>query len=215
MNLTTQLPFLRDISKLVAGIPHQRKIPAFAPETFKSWFHRRSRPQTCGDSRRPRTSGSGAPQASTRLKLPLQRTGGPSFSGPTPSTTIFTPRRPSRRRSPGIRRFPSHRSRKPTSAADAPSTTLACWTAPNRCFSQILDELAPEIEAGIPIIGLEPSCVAVFRDELINLFPHDERAQALSRRSSAERIPGSLATPRPAPVPAKDLSTATAITNPS
>jgi Fe-S oxidoreductase len=47
----------------------------------------------------------------------------------------------------------------------------------------ILDELAPEIEAGIPVVGLEPSCVAVFRDELINLFPHDHRAQALSRQT--------------------------------
>jgi Fe-S oxidoreductase len=48
---------------------------------------------------------------------------------------------------------------------------------------QILDELSPEIEAGIPIVGLEPSCVAVLRDELLNLFPHDERAQALSRQT--------------------------------
>ena len=48
---------------------------------------------------------------------------------------------------------------------------------------QILDQLEPEIEAGIPVIGLEPSCVAVFRDELINLFPHDARAQALSRQT--------------------------------
>ena len=48
---------------------------------------------------------------------------------------------------------------------------------------QILDELSPEIEAGIPVVGLEPSCVAVFRDELLNLFPHDARAQALSRQT--------------------------------
>jgi Fe-S oxidoreductase len=48
---------------------------------------------------------------------------------------------------------------------------------------QILDELSPEIDAGIPIVGLEPSCVAVFRDELVNLFPHDERAQALSSQT--------------------------------
>jgi Fe-S oxidoreductase len=47
----------------------------------------------------------------------------------------------------------------------------------------ILDELAPEIEAGIPIVGLEPSCVAVFRDELLNLFPHDQRARALSKQT--------------------------------
>ena len=41
VNLTTQLPVLRDIAKLAAGIPQQRSIPAFAPETFRSWFQRR------------------------------------------------------------------------------------------------------------------------------------------------------------------------------
>ncbi len=30
---------------------------------------------------------------------------------------------------------------------------------------------------GVPIVGLEPSCVAVFRDELVNLFPDDDRAK--------------------------------------
>jgi Fe-S oxidoreductase len=48
---------------------------------------------------------------------------------------------------------------------------------------KILDELSPEIEAGIPIIGLEPSCVAVFRDELLNFFPNDPRAQALASQT--------------------------------
>src|SRR2546430_955074 len=45
------------------------------------------------------------------------------------------------------------------------------------------DKLTPAIEAGIPMVGLEPSCVAVFRDELCNLFPQDERARALSRQT--------------------------------
>jgi Fe-S oxidoreductase len=47
---------------------------------------------------------------------------------------------------------------------------------------QIMDELLPEIEAATPIVVLEPSCAAVFRDELKNLFPKDERAQALSKQ---------------------------------
>ena len=41
INLTTQLPFLRDIAKLIAGIPRERSIPAFAPQTFRHWFSRR------------------------------------------------------------------------------------------------------------------------------------------------------------------------------
>jgi Fe-S oxidoreductase len=51
-----------------------------------------------------------------------------------------------------------------------------------RQLLQIMDELLPEIEAGTPIVVLEPSCAAVFRDELTNLFPKDQRAQALSKQ---------------------------------
>src|SRR5579863_8123188 len=42
-NLTTQLPLLRDIARLIAGITQQRSIPAFAPQTFRDWFSRRER----------------------------------------------------------------------------------------------------------------------------------------------------------------------------
>src|SRR5205085_1322059 len=34
----------------------------------------------------------------------------------------------------------------------------------------ILKLLTPELNAGLPLIVLEPSCAAVFRDELVNLF---------------------------------------------
>ena len=50
-----------------------------------------------------------------------------------------------------------------------------------RLLLRTLDALATEIEAEIPIVVLEPSCAAVFRDEMLNLFPDDERAHQLSR----------------------------------
>src|SRR5262249_21633916 len=40
-----------------------------------------------------------------------------------------------------------------------------------------------EIEAGTPLVVLEPSCAAIFRDELINLFPEDARARKLSQQA--------------------------------
>ncbi|MEO8258161.1 MAG: FAD-linked oxidase C-terminal domain-containing protein [Acidobacteriota bacterium] len=43
----------------------------------------------------------------------------------------------------------------------------------------ILDELGEQIDAGVPLIVLEPSCASVFRDELRNLFPADPRAARL------------------------------------
>jgi Fe-S oxidoreductase len=52
-----------------------------------------------------------------------------------------------------------------------------------RQLRQILDTLNDDIAAGTPVVGLEPSCVAVFRDELTNLFPHDEAAKRLAAQT--------------------------------
>jgi Fe-S oxidoreductase len=54
-----------------------------------------------------------------------------------------------------------------------------------RYLRRVLATLAPTLEAGVPVVGLEPSCLAVFRDELINLFPHDADAQRLHDQSFA------------------------------
>src|SRR5581483_3527011 len=42
--------------------------------------------------------------------------------------------------------------------------------------------LRPQIESGVPIVVLEPSCASVFRDELHNLFPDDRLAQKLKQQ---------------------------------
>jgi Fe-S oxidoreductase len=39
-----------------------------------------------------------------------------------------------------------------------------------------LTALAPELRAGTPVVGLEPSCTAVFRHDLHELFPNDQDA---------------------------------------
>jgi len=48
---------------------------------------------------------------------------------------------------------------------------------------QVLETLQSEIRSGTPIVGLEPSCVAVFREELTNLFPNEEDAIRLSKQT--------------------------------
>jgi FAD/FMN-containing dehydrogenase/Fe-S oxidoreductase len=45
----------------------------------------------------------------------------------------------------------------------------------------VLETLAPELDEEVAIIGLEPSCLSVFRDELLNFFPNDARAKKLSQ----------------------------------
>jgi FAD/FMN-containing dehydrogenase/Fe-S oxidoreductase len=46
-------------------------------------------------------------------------------------------------------------------------------------LNRILHALGPQIDAGLPMVVLEPSCASVFRDELVNLFPRNARAQRL------------------------------------
>ena len=46
-----------------------------------------------------------------------------------------------------------------------------------------IEFLAPYIDAGTPIVGLEPSCLFGFRDEYPAMFPNDERVKKLARIS--------------------------------
>ena len=46
-----------------------------------------------------------------------------------------------------------------------------------------LETLRSEIRAGTPIVGMEPSCLAVFKDELTGMLPHDDDAKRLARNA--------------------------------
>jgi FAD/FMN-containing dehydrogenase/Fe-S oxidoreductase len=155
VNITTQLPFLSDIAKLIAGIPQERSIPAFAPQTFKSWFRRRA----------PRNQGGPAvvlwPDTFNNYFLPHTAQGAVEVLEHSGFEVLLP---------------------EGNLCCGRPLYDFGLLDRAESLLLQILDALTPEIEAGIPIVGLEPSCVAVFRDELCNLFPRDDRAQRLSRQ---------------------------------
>jgi hypothetical protein len=52
-----------------------------------------------------------------------------------------------------------------------------------RYLHHMLDTLRDNIRAGTPIVGMEPSGLAVFKDELGKLLPHDDDAQRLARNA--------------------------------
>jgi len=175
VNLVTQLPGLRDISKVIAGIPQQRTIPAFAPETFKSWF-RKTRSERFVSGHRfsaAAAASSTAPSGAAPSVVLWPDTFNNYFHPATAKAAVEV------LEAAGFRVL-------------VPKAHLCCGRPlydhgmlgrARTLLLQILDELSSEMAAGIPIVGLEPSCVAVFRDELLNLFPHDERARALSRQT--------------------------------
>jgi FAD/FMN-containing dehydrogenase/Fe-S oxidoreductase len=158
-NMVTQTPGLSNIAKVLAGISQRRTLPRFADRTFVEWFQSRQRPSTT-DVRGPRV-------------LLWPDTFNNHFH---PDTAIAAT--------------------EVLEAADChvmiPARSLCCgrplydygFLVPaKRLLGDILDELRPHLQAGTPIVVLEPSCLAVFHDELVNLFPGDREAQRLSRQS--------------------------------
>jgi len=173
VNLATQLPFLREIAKLVAGIPLQRRIPSFAPETFKQWFRKTKgwRSASCAANMHSSLGGASAPE------------GPPVLLWADTFNNYFLPS--TARAAVEVLETAGFRVLVPQAnlCCGRPLYDFGMLDRAELLLLEILDTLEPEIEAGIPVVGLEPSCVAVFRDELINLFPHDHRAQALSRQT--------------------------------
>jgi len=172
VNLTTQMPLFRDLAKFAAGIPAQRRIPAFAPQTFKQWW----------EEQHPRGDGRHAYVGADVPGRPVDRG----------STTVLL----------WADTFNNHFLPDTAKAAaevlgaagfavTVPRAHLCCGRPlydigmldrAKSLLLDIMDELLPEIESGTPIVVLEPSCATVFRDELTNLFPKDERAHALSQQ---------------------------------
>ncbi len=166
VNLATQLPGLRDLAKLAGGIPAQRRIPAFAPQTFKEWWERQRSAgvSPAGKHTHSQTAGNSVllwadtfnnhflPSTAKAAVEVLEAAG---FDVSVPRAHLCCGR---------------------------PLYDVGALDRAKSLLLQIMDELLPEIEAATPIVVLEPSCASVFRDELVNLFPKDERAQALSKQ---------------------------------
>jgi len=191
VNLATQLPFVRDLAKMLGGIPSQRTIPAIAPECFRNWFHRTRRVfgWRSASSAAISTSSQGAlaPEARGSSNDSIAQSPNDSIRSvllwPDTFNNYFHPA--TAKAAVGVLETAGFHVTIPRKnlCCGRPLYDFGMLDRAEELLLQILDELSPEIGAGIPVIGLEPSCVAVFRDELLNLFPHDERAQKLARQT--------------------------------
>jgi Fe-S oxidoreductase len=152
VNLFTQLPVLSSLAKKAAGIPQQRRIPAFAAETFKQWFSRRG------------VRNQGMPRV-----ILWPDTFNNYFSPETAKAAVEV-----------LEHF-GYQVIVPTQhlCCGRPLYDHGFLDRAKSYLTSILDALASEIEAGTPMVVLEPSCCSVFRDELNGLMPDSERAHRL------------------------------------
>jgi FAD/FMN-containing dehydrogenase/Fe-S oxidoreductase len=173
-NFVTHARGLGDLTKRIAGIASEREIPPLAPRSFRRTF-------------RAPAAAPGAPRV---------------ILWPDTFNDSFYPQ-------------VLHDAARVLAAAGfavtLPRRRLCCgrplyeygWLdAARRLWRRTLDDLADDIDAGVPVVGLEPSCVSAFRDELPALFPDDPRAVRLAHqtRSLGELLAGAgYRPPRVAP----------------
>ena len=155
-NLIANAPVVGKALQALGGISTRRSMPRFAPETFKAWWARRS-PRNLD---RPQVllwpdtfNNHFHPQTAIAAVEVLEDAG---FRVVVPAASLCCGR---------------------------PLYDFGMLSTAERLLRQVLDALRPAIEQGIPMVGLEPSCVAVFRDEMLNLFPMDEDAKRLADRT--------------------------------
>ena len=157
-NFFSQAPIFSEVMKWAIGVAPQRRMPPFADYTFKEWFARRT--------------GGMIPPSQKRVLL-----------WPDTFNNYFHPRTAQAAvevlEAAGFRVIvPMH-----DLCCGRPLYDYGMLDTAQRWLKQILHSLRIEIRNDIPLVGLEPSCLATFRDELTNLFPNDQDAQRLSKNS--------------------------------
>ncbi len=155
VNFLTHNPVTGSIAKMLAGVAKQRVIPKFAAQTFRNWFKQNNRSNTL----HPKVilwadtfNNFFLPQTLVAASEVLQAAG---FNVTIPKQMLCCGR---------------------------PLYDFGMLDNAKGLLRQIMQSLKEDIKNEIPIIGLEPSCVAVFRDELCNLFPNSEDAKRLKKQ---------------------------------
>lgn len=157
VNLMTQTPGLSQMAKLMAGMPMARTIPEFAPQTFRHWF--REREKVRGGEKGKVLLWADTfnnyffPETAQAAAEVLESAG---FDVAVPMKHLCCGR---------------------------PLYDYGFLDMAKQYLRRILRTLRRDIEAGVPLVVLEPSCATVFRDEMTNLFPDDPLAKKLKEQT--------------------------------
>ncbi|MFI5252754.1 MAG: FAD-binding and (Fe-S)-binding domain-containing protein [Bacteroidota bacterium] len=178
--------------KKMAGIAAERSIPKFSTTTFRTWFddnHRKTPEQLLPSLDKKKT-------ALDLVEKPFHPTGSATMRSEIAQSS-------SHRVILWADTFNNHFHAQVAVAATEtleylgyqvmiPPKHLCCGrplfdygmlTLAKKLLSETLSTLKPWLDEGLPIIVLEPSCLAVFKDELINFFPDRKDAQQLRDNS--------------------------------
>lgn len=143
------------LAKRLGGIAPERDVPAFAEETFTSWFARRAP--------------AGRPDTRDAVML-----------WPDSFTNYLAPQ--VGRAAVAVLEAAGYRVVLPNGPVCCGLTLISTGQlkAAKKRIRRSLTVLTPQLDADIPIVGLEPSCTAVLRRDATELLHDDPRVAALA-----------------------------------
>ena len=171
-NGVLQAPGLSRAARLAAGIDPRRALPPFAAESFRAWY-------------RHHLGATGIPEAGGAA------TGTPVVLMVDTFTDFFAPQiGQAALRVLADAGFSVTITARPTCCAITWIST-GQLTAARRILQRTVAELGPALRAGIPIVGLEPSCTATLRSDAADLLGTPQaRDLARSVRTLSEVLAG-------------------------
>lgn len=157
-NFFSQAPPFSTLLKKMGSIAPERKIPMFADHTFRQWFAKRT-PRNAGRDRVllwiDTWNEHFHPQTAQAAVEVLEDAG----------YHVIIPRR--------------------QICCGRPLYDYGLLEGAKRQLQAILNELRPMVREGVPLVGLEPSCLSVFKDEMKNMLGNDHDAGRLAAQSFA------------------------------
>jgi FAD/FMN-containing dehydrogenase/Fe-S oxidoreductase len=153
-NAFTQTPGLAAVAKLAAGMAPERDVPAFAPMTLQRWWRARGGTHNPGGRRVVLWPDTFNNHFHTDVGVAAaEAIEDAGWQVVMPEGHVCCGR---------------------------PLYDYGFLTLAQRYLRRTLDVLRPEIRRGTPVVGMEPSCLAVFKDELTGMLPHDDDARRLA-----------------------------------
>jgi Fe-S oxidoreductase len=162
-NWIANAPVLSSVARKVLGIAKQRQLPALATPSFQLWARKQG--LAAGDSRSVTFETAGRRHSVILWADTFNNYFGPDTAKAAAAVLrdagfeVLVPRR--------------------HLCCGRPLYDFGMLKRAKDYLANVMSALAPAIDAGIPMVVLEPSCASVFRDELRGLFPDDERAARL------------------------------------
>ena len=181
---------LRSLAFRIIGLDPRRGMPALQSGTFTAWARRRS---LLADSVPASASSDAVSDAREREGAQASSmSGSPILSGPRdpsgrPYALVWADSFSQTLDDTGARAVVDVLEANGFAPIVAPDAccgltwiTTGQLTGAKKHLASLLGVLAPFAASGIPIVGVEPSCTAVLRDDLLDLLPEDPRSMLVS-----------------------------------